>query len=122
MFDINIFDLFGDLNLLKKQTQIAYDALDVYVKNAIKHHNSNNDKDSLFDQFYIATLQMYGNDELNEIEYQMFLSDIFVMFIAGTDTTAFNNECAILYLAKYPQMQNDLYNELIEQPMIYTIE
>ena len=91
----------------KKAYIATYDAMnDRYIKDALLNYDPS--RDSLFDQLY-KNVQNF-----HEITRTMFVSDIIVTFSASTDTTGTVLEAAILWLAKYPKLQEEIYQELLQ--------
>ena len=57
-----------------------------------------------------------GNNKEDKSKLKLnktFVADVFVLIGAGTETTSLGLETAIFYLAKYPKIQENIYNELI---------
>ena len=64
---------------------------------------------------YIGQLVLLSKKE--NIDVNKMLSDIVLAFFAGTHTTATSIEQGILYLAQNPEMQERIYNQLIEDKL-----
>ena len=62
---------------------------------------------------YIAKLLDF--EKTNKITRESMIADIDVSFFAGSHTTSVAAEQCILYLAKYPQLQQEMYHEIKTQ-------
>ena len=104
-------NMFGIKSLIDKEIQVgvkkAYIATygafkDRYIQKALLN------ADSLFHQ-------LYKNDKsFNKITRTIFVIDIIVTFSASADTTGTVFEAAILWIAKYPKLQKEICQELLQ--------
>eukprot|EP01084_Bolivina_argentea_P053478 98187_1 len=78
------------------------------TKTNIDNNNINHMNDSPFIDAAIA----YQHEE-KWFDKQMLLNDVSGYFMAGTDTTTKTAEFGLLLLAKFPNIQDEIYNELI---------
>eukprot|EP00483_Globobulimina_turgida_P011734 UN11756 len=84
------------------------------IKTMIKYRNTNPDllPKNVEDKTFMdhARLLVENDPEYNESQE---IADIFLMFLAGTDTTSITVEWGLLLLAKQPNVQNKVRNELV---------
>ena len=108
---------FEDIQHQRKEIylNILNERRDYYKLNPNKLEEIINDKNSQKYQLcyvdYLLYLLDYDNDnnELNELKV---INDLSMMFFAGSDTTTTALHFAMLLLAKYPKIQEIVYNEL----------
>lgn len=83
------------------------------IESMKNNESKNNNKD------YMSQLLAYKESTSKSLKngdfsYQDMISDFNLAFIAGAHTTVISIEQAVLYLAKYPNFQLKVYNELIK--------
>lgn len=123
-FNHYVFNTFNTTDQLDKIVSKWIDNYEkqVYLPNKKqqqqKPSNNNNDNNDNINitknnsEYYIDEMlnQVYNN----KLTKQEMMRDVLSLFSAGIDTTATTFELGILYLIKYPNIQDDIYNELIE--------
>eukprot|EP01084_Bolivina_argentea_P218196 370321_1 len=101
----NIFSSYFDI-LYNLRNKTHNNILSMINKRKQEVNNYNEDEMTFID---------WGSklEENNEISISEQIADIYLMFVAGTDTTAATSECGLIYLAKQPEIQYKVRNELL---------
>ena len=74
-------------------------------------HKINQKETQQINQFYIDKI-LYGYLTTANMTQKQIMDDLLLLFVAGADTTSNTTEYGFTYLAKYPPLQELLYNEL----------
>ena len=74
-------------------------------------NNNNNDNDSLVESIYREYMTENRN-KMDKLTQDRLIGDLWGLLLAGMDSTAQSTEKGLLLLAKYPKLQQTVYQEL----------
>ncbi|XP_063877135.1 cytochrome P450 2L1-like isoform X1 [Scylla paramamosain] len=99
------------LKKLQDTSEELYNIAKKYVKQHEDEHDPNNERD-LIDQ-YLSAMKGEENED-SVLSVKELLVVVIDLFVAGTETTSSTLRWAILYLAKYPEIQRRVHREIDE--------
>ena len=101
------------INIIKHWVDKKIETINDEIDNNTNHNCQNKDKSDYIKQLLLASKNTKGSN----INLQTIYSDIWVAFIAGYYNSAVSIKTGILYLTKYPKLQELIYNQFIEKKL-----
>ncbi|XP_063877132.1 cytochrome P450 2L1-like isoform X3 [Scylla paramamosain] len=99
------------LKKLQDTTEELYNIAKKYVKQHEEEHEPNNERDLIAQ--YLSAMKGEENED-SVLSVKELLVVVVDLFLAGTETTSSTLRWAILYLAKYPEIQRRVQREIDE--------